>query len=515
MRDDCVTLQIAVTDWFQGFHCSGSSWSISVCFRNRKGRPDVHRTSREVGKTRFEVFKAAPKMAASSSTCNDDVASNWKTVGDLGMEVALRNIRCSEARISRALDENSSDSLDISKFVRRSSVPKAGSPTSSMSGGLDLREEGPERYTEQERCTILATVGRSNSDMIGMKVKVKDLTESEVTAFCVNLESNTNITKISGRGPISLFMTGEGCSLLGNALATNSTVRRLSLRDVGMDCKGLSCLMEGLQSNKTIESLDLSYNPLGDEGVCMVVEFLVKRAYLEKLSLKGVGCCLEGAKSLSSALASPSTIVETLHFGMFYVDKDDLQSCYIEIVHTQYNCLNEDTNFGADLIQGYGVLLEATVPSDGSKMNHLRKLVLHFPDILQNEDQTYMQGLIKMITTNQTLTDLALLSFKLPPGFWKNQFIPALKFNKALQQLNLSSCQGLSEDVLEAMLDVFQNSSTGLENIDLQNTGLHNRNAQLNRELMINKDYRSALRSQPKVPATSGRLVLCGSWFGG
>lgn len=94
----------------------------------------------------------------------------WSRVGELGMEVALREIGCSEERISKALEMDSTHKgvFDLSNFKRRSHFRDASGPlTAGMSKRVESNEEGhvtlddsePECYTELERSKILATVG--------------------------------------------------------------------------------------------------------------------------------------------------------------------------------------------------------------------------------------------------------------------------------------------------------------------------------------------------------------------
>lgn len=292
--------------------------------------------------------------AGSSTTRWEDEVARWTKVGALGMQEALRRVDCSEEKISVALQQTDQE------YFR----------SDELGGELHYK------FTEKERSTIFATVGRGISRVVS--VHIYPVTEKEAFVFCVNLMSNTNVQTITGaqafRGRRCIFLENalltnpaiktlkfrhgsvdsddviflmKGCrpsktlehldfsenplgnegvtliaeKFLDNSLTVNSNLRTLELNDVGVGMEGVRSLVKSGQLSKTLEELDLSWNPLGDEGVSVVADFLANNTSLKRLKLQSVGCCLEGAKRLSSALVR-NTSLEQLWFSIFYKRAD-------------------------------------------------------------------------------------------------------------------------------------------------------------------------------------------------
>lgn len=216
--------------------------------------------------------------------------------------------------------------------------------------------------------------------------------------------------------------------------------------------------------------------------------------------------------------------LEELFFGIFYAKSSLYEgSRYIESLKREHHRLEENATLGVDLVNGCRVILESLSPhledspvsQNAPKNSTVRELLLQLPDVLLDQDPTYLGSLTSMIKTNRTLLGLGLEHFKLPCVAWKKQFFPALKENATLKRLNLFGCQGLSDDASEALMEMVQSSNTPLEELNLSETGLYHKQPQVDEELRIKQEYRSALRGQPLVSVTSGRLVLCGFAFGG
>ncbi|KAI9034456.1 hypothetical protein DFJ74DRAFT_649592 [Hyaloraphidium curvatum] len=104
----------------------------------------------------------------------------------------------------------------------------------------------------------------------------------------------------------------SGVAAIAQALALNTALKQLVLRENKIDSRGLEVLAEMLKVNHGLTSLDLSVNPLGgsadSRGIENLKDALALNKTLEELSLSSVGLTSEAAVTLAEALPLTSTL---------------------------------------------------------------------------------------------------------------------------------------------------------------------------------------------------------------
>ena len=107
-----------------------------------------------------------------------------------------------------------------------------------------------------------------------------------------------------------LVLTDIDIKNLAEALANNTHLKSLSLRNINISTVGLSYLCTALKSNKTLQVLNLSYNPIKKEGLVSLFEALKENQSLQKLSLRGVSIFPAELASLETFLIDNFSIRE-------------------------------------------------------------------------------------------------------------------------------------------------------------------------------------------------------------
>lgn len=392
-------------------------------------------------------------------SCDDLGTANmereWRRLGKLGMEEYLRERGIPEERIATVSRVDSSGKIDTEC--------------------LDTATT-----TLEENVAFYAMIGRGSGKTLDLASRGKMMNEFQVAALCVNLSANTNIQELKLDGQ-RLFGHVQGCTLLGNALRRNFTLKSLSLTNVTMGSEGVRCVLNGLHENKTLVSLDLSGNPLQQEGIKSVEQFLTKNTTLKELGIAWTLGGNAGAEHLSSALESNSTL-EKLRVGG-EVGNDGMKSLLAPL---------------SERVKGKNTSLKS----------------LSFLSASSNESS--VESLASMIRSNKSLRTLDLRDADFLPEDWKVHIFPALRRNESLLELNLDGCRGLTgKNVLNTLMDVLRSGCTGLTKVNLHASGVESWQARVDEEIRVNTEYRAKLRSQSTVPTRSGRLVLCGYGFAG
>ncbi|KAI9020313.1 hypothetical protein DFJ74DRAFT_672827 [Hyaloraphidium curvatum] len=102
----------------------------------------------------------------------------------------------------------------------------------------------------------------------------------------------------------------RGARALAQALAENSTLTSLRLRNQGLGPEGARALAEALRKNSTLAILGLQDNGIGDSGASALAGALLKNSALTKLHLEGNGIGKAGIRKLLGALDTNSSLRE-------------------------------------------------------------------------------------------------------------------------------------------------------------------------------------------------------------
>ena len=99
-----------------------------------------------------------------------------------------------------------------------------------------------------------------------------------------------------------------GARAIGNFLATNSTLKIISLVSNGINDDGAAAIAEGLKKNSTLKKLILDKNKIDVRGAKAIAEALKVNSTLKTLVLNGIELQDEGAEAFVELLKVNSTL---------------------------------------------------------------------------------------------------------------------------------------------------------------------------------------------------------------
>jgi len=164
----------------------------------------------------------------------------------------------------------------------------------------------------------------------------------------MNLTNNT-LRELNLNSPLYNSIGQEMCIHLGKMLASNNSLKRLSLQKHKIRCDGLYIISEHLLDNNTLEVFDLSANEIGVEGCTAIGKYLTSgKCVLNTLYLSSNRTGDLGAKSLAFALESNKSLkVLTLNYNRI----NDLGLCLLAEGLDSNNSLLCLTLFGNNFAQ--------------------------------------------------------------------------------------------------------------------------------------------------------------------
>ncbi|BBN08086.1 hypothetical protein MPTK1_4g08770 [Marchantia polymorpha subsp. ruderalis] len=458
-----------------------------------------------------------------------DLAAHWCRLGELSIADSLRESGLSDERVvefSRNLqaleDLEEFQGKDLEEFCYKcrdyedDALPatQAGSIEERIGGSLVHRSStlssqfARKRVQSYWKCLLLAVIGRgarpsklTSISLVGDGSEIS-LDEDEAVALCVNLGTNNKLQSLHLQNQTA-FGSQHVCNFVIKALKTNSALRRLSLPCVDMNCGSVKILMMALQSNSTLESLDIGGNSrIGDEGAAYVAQMLKANTSLKRLDLQGIGCGLEGAKAISSALGRNITL-ETFSFGRNPILAEGMKLLLALFIPKE--------NAGP---ASWNSVLNILRESSGEIWDPKNSTIRHLGMRDMKKQDVSVEFLALMLKTNKTLMSLDISGIPLELHDWIDKIIPALKMNDNLKRLVLDKSGDLP---IEPLMDLITcaTTKTVLEDISLDATNMSPKAGLIHEELMINKRFRKGWRDQIRVKPRSARIVLCGFAFAG
>ncbi|CAM6099799.1 unnamed protein product [Calypogeia fissa] len=392
------------------------------------------------------------------------------------------------------LDTSSDDDCFFSRKLasyctERTPVPERGSDLSASDDDFYGQESVNDEGFDLDATSDDEFDGEESVTSLHREIGDQSMSRHEATALCANLSSTTKMNALKLHDQ-KFFGTREGCSLLGEALVTNSSLTRLELKKVQMGGEAVRCLMNCLSVNKTLVVLDLHGNPLMDEGVAAIGEYLRTSSTLESLDLTDICSGYEGAKQMSFALATNTTL-KSFWFGNNNMGKDGMKKL-----------LEPLSRYPRDIQTSSDSHTNTTVEFLG-----LNDTSIH---------NFHMESLEQMIRTNKVLTGLDISRAPLLSEDWIHKLFPALGDNASLKRLYAYGNTELTgTDVKDALFKLIEDSNTNLEVFEMSKTDMEIWMGRLNEEMRRNREYKTMLRDESKVQCTSGRLVLCGREYAG
>ena len=121
------------------------------------------------------------------------------------------------------------------------------------------------------------------------------------------LATNTALTKLTLR---ENYIGCKGATEVAAALKANSALTLLRLQDNGIGSDGATNLAQSLKANCALVRLNVGANEIGDEGATALAEALDVNAALRQLLLQDNGVSLAGAEHLADSLSRNTTLAE-------------------------------------------------------------------------------------------------------------------------------------------------------------------------------------------------------------
>jgi len=180
----------------------------------------------------------------------------------------------------------------------------------------------------------------------------------------------------------------------------------------------------------------------------------------------------------------------------------------------------EHLELRGNLLNLQRLLQPLTVDASGQQSNAtLLKLTLQITCVEQDDmqfEKSIVDSLTKMLQSNSSLKHLDLRYNKIFTESNMCALIKSLENNYSLQVLDLTCCEGVSNSVFPAIMDMLVVNKT-LKDICLDGTELkeEGKSEVVKQELEKNAVYMSLLKELPMAKATSARVFLCGYPYAG
>lgn len=389
----------------------------------------------------------------------------------------------------------------------------------------------------QTNCTLKALYMQSTSmKPQGMKIISKALQS--------NKDSALELLHLCGNWKLG----DKGAEHISQMLQTNSSLKKLDIRGIGLRADGVAHIARALQANPK-SALDALFidDTFGDDGAKYIADILSSKT-LKFLSMTGTGIQATGARHIADSLEQNS-VLEELYLGWEdYLDAEGLQILLKPLMH-EVRDVSEAQPLVQPLISSHpgsgrasGVFASApgsvslgsiaSTSSQGSNQsshggsshspgNHTLKW-LHFTgrresSLAGTEKTGYGEVLANMLRCNTSLTMLGLNYSCFSTAEWL-AILKALEDNTTMEILSLCDCETLcGEEVYTSLMELLQVNTT-LKKIDLRNTPFEREGKvpAVEEQLRRNAaEYVPVLKEMPQVKPKSARLFLCGFPYAG
>ncbi|KAI9312667.1 hypothetical protein BX666DRAFT_2030979 [Dichotomocladium elegans] len=164
----------------------------------------------------------------------------------------------------------------------------SGANTNNEHHNVDLPAAPSIRYLKLDGSNC--KINYQGAIWIGVMLRDYDSAENMTGLYELNIDNND---------------IRQGIQYIGQALRRNHCLKTLSMRDCKLDAKGCVFIGEALKYNQFLETLDLSTNALNNtniEGILSIKQALYTNTSLKDLSLSDIGLTSEGAIALAECL---------------------------------------------------------------------------------------------------------------------------------------------------------------------------------------------------------------------
>ncbi|XP_065917427.1 leucine-rich repeat-containing protein 74B-like isoform X3 [Dysidea avara] len=151
-----------------------------------------------------------------------------------------------------------------------------------------------------------------NEDNSGHPLEMIDLTDNNLTVvgakLLLKIVMNSSVT-LNSMDVSSNPIGDDGISLLIEGMKGNKVLENLSADNCEITIKGVCCIAEFLKSsNQSLEILSLCSNKIGDDGVSMIVDALQGNNTLTQLMMDQCEISVKGATYIAELIRTKSTL---------------------------------------------------------------------------------------------------------------------------------------------------------------------------------------------------------------
>ncbi|XP_013866597.1 leucine-rich repeat-containing protein 74B [Austrofundulus limnaeus] len=275
-----------------------------------------------------------------------------------------------------------------------------------------------------------------------------------VSRFLKNMHTSELALMHYGLGP-------KGTKALAVPLTTNTSIRRLNLRDNWMGEMGGASIAKMLEANRCITAVDLSDNNLRDLGARAISNMLKGNNTLVSLQLSGNHFTDQSAEYLGPALISNTTL---------------------QHLDLSYNALGQRAGqtLGFSVSENTGLrslsLAWNCIPERGLVMlaNGLRENIsLRSVDLSYNDfGEEGAAALGQALKENNILEELNVSNNRIPPG-GAIHLAGGLRVNKTIKFLNIGRNPIQTAGCLKILQSLQENPDSSLETLDFSDIAVN------------------------------------------
>lgn len=162
----------------------------------------------------------------------------------------------------------------------------AGIRANNTLEGLDISQNG----FDNQGAEVLGEMLASNTSLKDLGIAKCRVGLSGLTALIAGIRANTTLEALDlSHNCGGASKPGSCTDVLGAMLASNPPLKQLRLGHCQVDKFALTALIKGLRANTRLEKLDLSCNVFGNDGASELAEMLASNTSLRGLDLRNCG----------------------------------------------------------------------------------------------------------------------------------------------------------------------------------------------------------------------------------
>ena len=165
---------------------------------------------------------------------------------------------------------------------------------------------------------LIADLLASNRNVVQLDLSTNGFGPGGIPALIRIVQSCTTLSHLaSGRNNLRL-----GVAELAEAIASNTTLRRLDLPANAVNAATVDRTAAALSCNTTLSSLNISWNPFGPDGGAAMATLLGANTELRSLDLAGCAIRRDGTCAVAAALEVSSSKLQQLDLSENFVGRE-------------------------------------------------------------------------------------------------------------------------------------------------------------------------------------------------